>query len=177
MKASIDQIHQLVEACLGENYISKSKLRRIFMRRFYLATVYNGRALIGVAWFKYISGREFTTKSKGSIKLSAETLILDVMAVHPKYQKRGVGKQLMEKLLKSAKDESWYCFAWKSKDGVHMASLLKRIGAKPIWKNDLHYFKESIKSVYKCPICGNPCKCGVVLYKHRLTGDFSNEQV
>lgn len=164
MKASINQIHHLVEVCLGRNYISKNRLRRILMRRFFLATVFNGHQLVGVAWMRQISGRHFTRKTKGGIKLSKDVLILDVMAVHPNFQMKGIGKCLMENLMNQIGKRSWFCFAWKSSNGVHMDSLLKKVNAKRIWGNEAHYFHESLSQNYICPECGNPCKCGVTLY-------------
>ena len=164
MKASINQIHHLVEVCLGRNYISKNRLRRILMRRFFLATVFNGHQLVGVAWMRQISGTQFTNKTKGALKLSKDVLILDVMAVHPKYQKSGIGKCLMENLMNQIGNHSWFCFAWKSSSGIHMAGLLKKAKARVIWENRAHYFHESLALNYICPKCGVPCKCGVVLY-------------
>lgn len=159
------QIERLINKNLGEGYINIEELRRLLKRRFFLVLIQTNRRVIGLALVKEISSTEFFIKTRGAYKVSHPVFILDIMAVDPKFQKRGLGKNLMDEVNVLLKPENWYCFAWKSKDGVHMKRLLKSTGAKLIWKKKGYYYLDSLKKRYTCPVCGNPCKCAVELFR------------
>lgn len=120
--------------------------------------------MLGFITLFYPNSKEFLKKSKGKLKVNTKLMVLDTIVVHPDFQKKGIGKKLMNKALKNFEKHKIICPAWHSKNGTHLKQLLIKSGFKKITTSYLHYFNESIRYNYSCAICGKPCKCAVEFY-------------
>jgi GNAT superfamily N-acetyltransferase len=88
-----------------------------------------------------------------------------IIAIDPKYQKRGIGQMLVTKALKYQKEYGSGAVAvhcMQSSPGNASEKLFTKMGFVPVKMHKKPWYKHSVKvgpKGYRCSHCGNPCVC------------------
>ena len=101
--------------------------------------------------------------------------VINSIAVHPNYQKKGVGSGLIEKSVEklSRVSKNLLSVCWEHNNTVNLASILNRFGFDPIHKIEQYWYNDSILKDYSCKFCGRPpCRCNAVLYVKKVTNFY-----
>ncbi len=96
----------------------------------------------------------------------AQIGFIEAIATDPDYQKRGIGTKLIERSLErleQAGAELITTMAWKTTN-VHLGPTLDAFDFSMRHEFKDFWYKKSIDDKEHCEICGNPCRCGSVLY-------------
>lgn len=100
-------------------------------------------------------------------------LTLKTIAVHPLWQKRGVGTYLFDFWLNQIKAEPNTLIQiplWKQSNGIAaLENLAVKMGFR-YYKTELNYwYEDSLLKNYQCKFCGPPpCKCHLIWYTKTL---------
>lgn len=148
---------------LGVQYLQKLSVGEILVAK-------DGDKVVGMISqrrpgnvFNEIPDENFDLKNYKFGKADIGFIIL--VAVDPKYQGRGIGKQLGAEAMKYQGDfgaKAVGVHAWQNSPGNGSQKLFESLGFltlkmhKSPW---LAYSKKAGPKGYWCPVCGNPCKC------------------
>lgn len=169
MMNSINQVSKLINNTLGENYISLNKLTFLLKnKKVSYKVIYHNRQVVAIAWMQLLPKEKLRIKTKHKVHITKPMKVLEVVMVHPNFQKRGIGSKVVKDLLVDI-NSSVICLAWKSNSVIFLNNILLNQGFKKIKTNYLHYYNNSIVDNYCCKICGNPpCKCAVTVFKKSI---------
>jgi len=166
MMNSINQVGKLINNTLGNNYIPFNKLTFLLNnKKVSYKVIYHNHQIIAIAWVQLLSKEKLRLKTKNKVHITKAIKVLEVVAVHPKFQKLGFGSMVVKDLL-TEMNSPVVCFAWTSFSEVFLKSVLIKQNFKTIKTSYLHYYKDSLSKNFGCKICGNPpCKCAVTVFK------------
>jgi ribosomal protein S18 acetylase RimI-like enzyme len=102
------------------------------------------------------------------VKCADKIGVFKTIAVHIKYQRRGIGYTLTNAAYNELTkyDIQAICsIAWKNGDKINAHGVLSAIGLHQHNEIKSFWHEDSITNQYNCPACGPPpCKCSAVLY-------------
>jgi ribosomal protein S18 acetylase RimI-like enzyme len=159
------QAQNIVNLTLGEGYIDIQKIKSSGYQKYDVFIVQHHRQVLGIAWVKFLSREDIIKKTRNKLSFSKLTAHIDVVAIHPKFQKKGIGNQLFKQIIKQNKHCKMLCFAWDNQGKVHLNKLLTRNNFKEIIGFKNYYLKDSLTLGFNCSVCGFPCKCGIKIYR------------
>jgi GNAT superfamily N-acetyltransferase len=102
-------------------------------------------------------------------------LVIKALAVHPDFQKLGLGKELLMRMLydiifvQQLKFQVCSALAWYKGIGndAHSAVIFKSVGMQEVYRRD-QYWKAICNRAYSCPLKDIEdfidCKCGAALF-------------
>lgn len=165
-KDDLASIAEISDATLGVGYFDTKKLPG------YLIVADIGGVVVGFCsggvWepdkfvAQVLKSRVYCDKELGGPVAALQTI-----AVHPEYQKHGIGFELGKRCVADLMESTCRLFspAWQQPDGrINAASLLNKLGFLQVANFPEFWTEESTREGYGCPCCGNPCRCGMVLY-------------
>jgi GNAT superfamily N-acetyltransferase len=162
------QAQNIVDLTLGEGYIDVKKIKSSGYQKKIIYLIQQQHQIIGIAWVKYLNREKLINKTHNKLSYSNLTPIIDVVAIHPRFQKKGIGKQLFNSFCLQKKYTKILCFAWDNNGKVHLNKLLVLHHFTKITGFKKYYLNDSIQQNFSCSACGFPCKCGIQLYRRGL---------
>lgn len=169
LKSQLSSISELIDTCFGENYSSTKSL--FSPDSFSFVAHYNGKT-IGFVNGKIMLSKALEKTISSPLKLDQSIIgVLDLIVVHPDYQRQGIGKSLFEKRLIEFKNRGisdLFLFHWIRKNQV-VPFIAKDFGFQELEVIPNYWKSESLTKNYTCPECDNSppcnCSCGVYLKK------------
>jgi len=172
-KEHMSAILHIADKQLGQDYINSDDfIQDDFIKL--QASIYN--KIVGFITAKELNIEELykkipNLKEKNLKQLSITNKInyIGSVATDSIYEGRGVATALYNQVFKELnKDNNIILMTgWKSKKGINIDGIAKRLGFVKILEVKEYWKEDSIKNKYDCPICKNPCLCSAIIYlKH-----------
>ena len=163
--SQIKQAQHIVNVTLGEGYIDVAKIKSSGYQKYQIYIIQKQHQILGIAWVKWLSRENIIAKSRNKLSFANLTPHIDVIAIHPKFQKKGIGKQLFNLITQNQNHSKTLCFAWDNHGKVHLHNLLSKHHFKAIIGFKNYYLKDSLAQGFSCSVCGFPCTCGIKIYR------------
>jgi ribosomal protein S18 acetylase RimI-like enzyme len=92
--------------------------------------------------------------------------IIETIVVDKKVTNKGVGSQLVSKIVNDFKNEttSIVAFLWEHPNGTPLATLLSKYHFYHQKTIPNYWLKDSKINKYECKYCGTPCHCNCLVY-------------
>jgi len=160
---SLTDVFQLSNIVFGSNFLNISYYHSFIdsiTKKIYTASI--GNQIVG---FISISNSKQINKTllKGTIDIDSEVTIIKQVVVHPNFQNRGIGMQLVRVSIQKINQQK-ICIAWKRGEHIALGNILIKNGFKKIKAINKYWYDDSILKQYNCPECGNPCFCDAIIY-------------
>lgn len=99
------------------------------------------------------------------IEMDAGTCLIDQVVVDPGQRRKGIAKQLIERIVNDVDAETFESHAWEYSDtkNVPLASPLEQCGFERV-KYLKHIYKDEHGDDAPCTVCGVACVCSAWLY-------------
>lgn len=166
--AQQNQAQNIVNLTLGDGYIDISKIKSTGYKKYKIYTITLQHKIIGIAWICWLNKNKLIHKSLHKLSYSNKTPIIDVVAVHPKFQNKGIGKKLFHQIFNPKNIPHILCFAWDYNGEIHLEKLLLKNNFKSIISFNNYYLKESLFKGFSCSACGFPCTCGIKIFRKSI---------
>lgn len=150
-------ILKLAKITLGDNYLIADDLEN--MRYNWICLLDDDNKVCGFASYTF----------RGNVATIAD------VAVDPEYQGYGWGSNLISIILETLKQypiDTVRCPAWETSSGVHLDKALRKNGFTS--KDRMLRTPENARSDFSCPVCGDQCKCHMVIYETSLNNCYGN---
>ncbi len=176
--ASIAGARRLLNDALGAGtYRDEDVAALVRDPGYLLVAAHLGDLLVGVAGAKILApGAEPSLAAFGAsneqLGASRRLGCLDTAAVVSGYRGRGIGMRLAAariSWLRAGGVEVAYAISWMSGQAHTSARVLERLHFTRAGIAHEHFLEMSIRTGYRCPTCGFPCRCAAVLYVKDLT--------
>jgi len=98
--------------------------------------------------------------------------LIKQVIVLPSYQKKGFGKQLIQKIIEQNQldNTTYLCIAWKTGNNIPIKKALIHNGFNVEKEISNYWFSDSLQYQYHCLVCGAPpCKCNAVVFVRNTT--------
>lgn len=179
-ETDIPQALRLIDHSLGEGYYNTEQLQSYIANEKFSYVALEHDTIIGVILNDILSLQVFSE----SLSVKTSTLsrtthphtkigLLNVLVVKESFQRKGIGKMLLEVSLQEMKERHvhhMFAEAWKTTSGVvNIKKLLVSLGFTEIIEIQDFWKEDSIKEGFSCSFCGFPCICSAVIFRKELT--------
>ncbi len=171
----IIEVQSISDEQFGEGYITQKYIREYINsenHKVYMAL--SEKNLIGFYFMQICSIKKLTAQTKVENKIIEKTLhnyepvaFIEHTAVKKQLTGKGIGNEIIKFQIEESKKiaKSIFRISWKSSNGTHIESILKKNYFKKVIEIPDYWKEDSIKKAYKCAVCGNPpCRCSAVIY-------------
>ena len=166
-----NSISRISDACFGLNYITTELLSSMLAEPGIFNKIELENNLIGFCLVQITSGKvkDFEFEIPEIVK-EEEIAIVKTIAIHPNYQRKGFGTQLLKQVVQQINSQptisSVYYPSWIESESDGFSKTVKNEGFKEIKLYQNFWLNDSLKHNYTCIRCGNPpCKCSMQLYR------------
>ena len=162
----IDACVNLSSEAFGFNYRTRSDFES-YVHSPAAVVALDGEQIVGFSMGSLADTLFSQVWNVGTIDSRAVVGVYDVMVVHPDYRRRGIGEQLMVKMLEGlcAQVDLIYAFAWRYEGKVNMEGLFAAHGFDYLMDLDKPWKKGCESRKFECPVYHAACKCDAVLYR------------
>ena len=149
----------------GNNYHQSIYFELDNRNHSYYVAIKNNQ-VIGFSIVHKISRLEIRNLTNNNIKINTDFHYLnDVVAVKSSEQKKGVGSNLLKKILLELDEKlPLYSIAWKDLNGVNIEKLYKNNNLIPL-KGLGKIWRPNCNNKFICPSYNNGCQCEGILFK------------
>ena len=165
-KSQLSSISDMIDACFGENY---SSTKSFFSSDSFSFVALEKEKVVGFVNGQISSSKALEKTIASPLKFDQSKIgVLDLIVVHPDFQKQGIGKSLFERRLiefknKGIKDLVLFHWIRKSQEYPFIA---KDYGFQALELIPNYWKSESLTKNYTCPECKNspPWNCSCEVY-------------
>lgn len=152
-KEKVRETLNLVDRCLGKDYMSENTLTNTLKaNEYFCKVIIRDLRVIGVCYYYVVD----------------KNVVLKTICIDSDYKNRGLGYELIKTCISPYLQTKGYtisCIAWKSKTGTNIHSLMMKLGFKKTTEIENYWYEDSVKLNFSCTSCGNPCNCSAVIYE------------
>lgn len=116
-------------------------------------------------------GQDSLVRSLRVLRHNETVALLRSIAVRPRYRGRSIATQLTARAMYWAAEReatAALTFGWRSPQGCHIAGVMETSGFRSEADIPNFWTADSRLHDYSCPVCGDTCECGAVIFVRAL---------